>query len=104
MSFEEGVYLDGLYGEYSSLITENKRGIFEMYYKYDLSLGEIAEIKGISRQSVQDSLSSTKKQLLSYEKKLGYYGKKNKVYRLIDGLSEENKQIGESIKSVLGDN
>ena len=104
MSFEEGVYLDGLYGEYSSLLTENKREIFEMYYKLDLSLGEIAEIKGISRQSVQDCVATAKRQLLSYEKKLGYYGKKNEVYRLIDGLTEENKHIGEEIKKILGDN
>ena len=54
MSVEDKVYLIGLFDEYRMLLTENKREIFDMYYQLDLSLGEIAEIKGVSRQSVSD--------------------------------------------------
>ena len=103
MSLEEEVYLDELFGEYSSLLTENKKELFEMYYRLDLSLSEIAEIKKVTRQSVLDGIASIKKQLASYEEKLGFLKKKKSVYALIDRLSDENKQVGEEIKSVLGE-
>ncbi|MBO6264260.1 MAG: DNA-binding protein [Clostridia bacterium] len=103
MSVEEEVYYNYLYEEYSQLLTENQRSVFEMYFGLDLSLGEIAEIKGVSRQSAFDSVSAVKKQLVSLEEKLGLYRKKIAVYRLIEGLSEENKQIGSEIKKILGD-
>ena len=102
MSITDGDYLNALYEEYSSLLTDNRKDIFECYYRLDLSLGEIAELKGVSRQSVCDSLAASKKQLLFLEENLRLYEKKNAVYRLIDRLSAENKAVGEEIKKTLG--
>ena len=60
-----------LWDLYSPLLTEKQREITELYFAYDLSLGEIAEQKGVSRQSVSDCLNKCKKQLSVYEEKLG---------------------------------
>ncbi|MBR1868235.1 MAG: DNA-binding protein [Clostridia bacterium] len=103
MSLDEGVYFDRLFVEYSPLLTEKKRELFEMYFRLDLSLSEIAEINGVTRQSVLDGIASVKKQLSDYESKLGYLKKKNEVYALIDRLSDENASVGEQIKKVLGE-
>ena len=59
-----------LWDLYSPLLTENRREITDLYVNYDLSLGEIAEQKGVSRQSVSDCLQKCKKQLEGYEEKL----------------------------------
>ena len=48
---------------YSPLLTQTQREIADLYFNYDLSLGEIAEQKGVSRQSVSDCLSKCRKQL-----------------------------------------
>ena len=104
MSIKDGVYYAELYSEYSALLTENQRSVFEMYCMCDLSLGEIAEIKGVSRQSVSDSITKTKKMLEDTESKLKLLQKKKAIYALIDGLNDKNAlEIGEKIKGVLGD-
>ena len=103
MSVEEDIYFNALFEEYSSLLTESKRDIFDMFYRLDLGLSEIAEIKGITRQSVADCVSGVRKQLLSFEEKLHLLKKKDAVYQLIGRLSDENKGIGEEIKNVLGE-
>ena len=41
-----------LFDTYGELLTPRKKEICELYLNYDLSLGEIGEEKGISRQSV----------------------------------------------------
>ena len=48
-----------LYDYYGSLLTPRQRECFELRYNQDLSLGEIGEELGISRQGVYDNLSRT---------------------------------------------
>ena len=51
---EEIVQLSILYDFYGDLLSDHKKRIFEDYVLNDLSLSEIAEQKGISRQGVYD--------------------------------------------------
>ncbi len=61
-----------LWDLYSPLLTPTQREITDLYFNFDLSLGEIAEQKGVSRQSVSDCLNKCRKQLEKYENKLGF--------------------------------
>lgn len=56
---------------YGGMLTERARSIMEQYYRDDLSLGEIAENLGISRQGVRHVIKHAEEQLLSCEKTLG---------------------------------
>lgn len=56
---------------YGELLTEKQKTCFDLYYNQDLSLGEIAEEAGISRQGVHDSLARAEASLLELEQKLG---------------------------------
>ena len=61
-----------LWDLYSPLLTATQQEITDLYFNYDLSLGEIAEQKGVSRQSVSDCLQKCRKQLEKYDEKLGF--------------------------------
>ena len=54
-------------------MTATQKEITDLYFNYDLSLGEIAEQKSVSRQSVSDCLQKCRKQLEKYEEKLGFF-------------------------------
>ena len=60
-----------LYDYYGDLLTERQRECFELRYNQDLSLGEIGQELGISRQGVHDNLSRTEALLLNMEAKTG---------------------------------
>lgn len=60
-----------LYDYYGALLTERQRVCFEMRYHQDLSLGEIGDELGISRQGVHDNLSRTEAMLRNMEEKTG---------------------------------
>ncbi len=56
---------------YGDILSERKREIIELYYNEDLSLAEVSEITGISRQGVRDSVKKTELELSQLEEKLG---------------------------------
>ncbi len=59
-----------LYDFYGELLTEHQRSIYEDAVNNDMSLGEIAEERGISRQGVHDLIKRCDKILQDYESKL----------------------------------
>lgn len=61
-----------LWDLYGGLLTPTQRDITDMYFNLDLTVSEIAEQKGISRQGVSDCLNICKKELAEYEEKLGH--------------------------------
>lgn len=60
-----------LYDYYGMLLTDRQRECFEMRYYQDLSLGEIGQELGISRQGVYDNLSRAEALLRNMEAKTG---------------------------------
>ena len=52
---------------YGELLTEKQRDCFDLYCNQDLTLAEIAELMGTSRQGVHDAVTRAENQLLHYE-------------------------------------
>ncbi|MBR5349384.1 MAG: DNA-binding protein [Lachnospiraceae bacterium] len=59
-----------LYDFYGELLTEHQKSVYEDFIFQDLSLSEIASLRGISRQGVFDLLHRINKSLENYEEKL----------------------------------
>ncbi|MDD5936370.1 MAG: sigma factor-like helix-turn-helix DNA-binding protein [Clostridiales bacterium] len=67
---QEVMELSRLYDFYGELLGEHKKQIFEDYVLNDLSLSEIADETGLSRQGVHDIVKRCSKKLREYEEKL----------------------------------
>ena len=59
-----------LFDFYGETLTERQKEFFDLYYNEDLSLGEIAENYGISRQGVRDAIVKGEKTLTRFEEAL----------------------------------
>ena len=70
---------------YDDLLTDKQREVTDMYYNEDMSLSEISEIVGITRQGVRDSIKRAEQIMLDAEQKVGFC-KKFTEYR--KGLTE----------------
>ncbi len=79
---EIGLLLD-FYGE---LLSDSRREAAELYYNEDLSLAEIAEGAGITRQGVRDSINKAKVQLTEYEEKLGLAAKFREIEKTVKDI------------------
>ena len=60
-----------LFDYYGGMLTDKQRDCFDMRYNQDLSLGEIAETLGVSRQAVNDNLTRTEALLRRMEENIG---------------------------------
>ena len=84
---------------YGELLTEKQRDCIVLYYDQDLSLGEIAENTGITRQGVRDSIKRGEATLLEMEEKLGLCRRYRQMYQGLERITQEAKNI-----SLLNDN
>lgn len=76
---EKKEHLSNLFDFYESLLTSKQQEYFRYYYFDDLSLSEIANIYGVSRNAIYDVLQKTFSLLESYEEKLGLFKNINSV-------------------------
>ena len=85
-----------LFDFYGELLTERQREFFDLYYNDDLSLAEIAENNGISRQGVRDVIVRGEKYMQEIEDKTGLI---RRFLQMGDKL-ETIRQAAEEIKTV----
>lgn len=108
----EIAYLMDFYGD---MLTEKQKAFLEYYYNDDLSLSEIAENEGITRQGVRDAIKRAEGQMLEMEEKIGMASRFKKIqeglekivdysdkiteYNLSNGVSKEINEFSVNIKT-----
>ena len=77
-----------LYDFYGELLTEKQKELFDLYYNDDLSLAEISEHMGITRQGVRDGIMRAEHALRSTEEKLGLVAKYGQTQSDLERLAD----------------
>ena len=95
---EERNYLIILYDFYGELLSDKQKEYFEDYYFNNLSLGEISENTGYSRNAIHKNIKGSEEKLYFYEEKLGLYNKKKALDDIIDDITE--KDIKDKLKEL----
>lgn len=84
----EKIVVQGLlYDFYGELLTDHQKQIYEDAVYNDMSLSEIAAIKGISRQGVHDLIKRCDKILTDYESKLHLVEKFTKTKEIVTKIN-----------------
>ena len=84
---------------YGNILAPKMKDALELYYNEDLSLAEISEHLGITRQGVRDGIVRAEEVITDLEKKLGFfakYGKQNSAAKRIFELAERIKTVNDS--------
>ena len=76
-----------LFDYYGDLLTDRQRECFELRYDQDLSLGEIGQELGISRQGVHDNLVRTEALLQNMENKTGCVRRDRDCRKMAEAIS-----------------
>ncbi len=90
-----------LFELYQGLLTDRQRQMFSSHYCYDLSLAEIAEPDGNTRQSVYAVVKNVKAKLDEYEREIGLYKKNQKLIELANEVGV-NEELAQKILEIVG--
>lgn len=85
-----------LYDFYGELLTEHQRNIYEEVVFHDLSLSEIAQEQGISRQGVHDLIKRCDKILSGYEEKLHLISKFQQTRQMVEEIKKLTREYRET--------
>ena len=81
---------------YGDILSDRRRELIELYYNEDLSLKEVSEITGISRQGVRDSVKKTEIELDELEEKLGMAKRFEDIRNQLDTAIKELHKIADN--------
>ncbi|MDR1892337.1 MAG: DNA-binding protein [Oscillospiraceae bacterium] len=80
---------------YGPCLTEKQRELVTYYYNDDLSLSEIAENEGITRQGVRDAVKRSETLLLKLEEELGFYARQRENAKRVATIRDSMVKIAE---------
>ena len=84
---DKRLLIGDLLDTYGELMTEKQRYMLELYYCDDLSLAEVAENVGITRQGVRDALKKSEEFLFAADEKLGVINRNREILKIANELA-----------------
>ena len=75
-----------LFDFYGELLTDKQREYYDLHYNEDLSLYEIAEQRGVSRQAVWDIIRRAEAVMLELEEKTGFIARAERRRQVIEEI------------------
>lgn len=95
------LYVSALLDVYGNFLNEKQRALAEFYYNEDLSLGEIAENEGITRQGVNDAVKRATARLYDLENQCGYCKKFLRLKELTGSLRAADKSAIDETADII---
>lgn len=112
--FEKNMNISLLLDFYGEVLNEKQREILDLYFNEDLSLAEIAESSGLTRQGVRHVIKKAEEELTVLESKLGLANCFSTLGNAYDQIAEhlldvceliaqdiEKKKIIDSLKAEI---
>lgn len=96
----KNLHISALLDVYGAFLGDKARTLTEYYYNEDLSLAEIAENEGITRQGVRDQIKRAEAQLLALEEKCGYCEKFSRLKELSASCKGDDKALSEMLDII----
>ena len=93
---EKNVRMSLLFEFYRNMLTQRQLECVDLYYNEDLSLAEIAEHTGISRQGVRYAIKHAEESLLSYEDRIGLASKISLLNEKLEKAESIVKELKET--------
>ncbi len=100
MDIQDRVMLASLLSEYGALLTEKQRDMLRMYVEMDMSLFEVAEEYGVTRQAVMDAIRHGADALQKYENAVGKVALKRAFVRALDEASAGDPALKARLKTA----
>ena len=106
IQLQDYVQFGQLFEVYQSLLSEDRQKIMADYFEFNMTLVEIAQERGVSRQAILDTIQKSCEKLQFFEKCLRLVEKKQILtQKLTDALflceKSEQKELAKKIEEIL---
>lgn len=91
--FEKDLRMDYLLDFYGEILPDRTREIMEQYYEDDLSLGEIADSFGITRQAIRHVIKKGEQTVLRMEEALGLAARFTALAEAVDTIRKDADEL-----------
>ena len=100
--FEKNLAISDLLDTYSAVLSERHRELLDYYYNQDLSLAEIAQLVGISRQGVRDGIKKAEEELFFLEERLRLWQKTEALRKAAEVLlARSDENVTSAVQQML---
>lgn len=96
---EKFVYYTKLFDCYKNLLKEKEKLTFSYYYEENLSMQEIALLKGISKSAICSTIKNVELKLTNFEHALHLEAKQTELKKIMNTIKDE--KIKEDLKKIL---
>lgn len=102
---DKNVQVGLLFSFYRNMLTERQIECVDLYYNEDLSLAEISEHLGITRQGVRDNIKRAEHTMYDTEERLGLVARFLGISEKLDKIDDIIREIEQSpnVKSLSDD-
>ncbi len=102
---EDRAYICRLIDIYGNALSDRQKDVVDLYYNEDLSLAEISENCGITRQGVRDAIRHGVETLYSLESSLGVSAANDRILKLVGDIknSEDLSEIHRLSDMIIGE-
>ncbi len=102
---EDRAYICRLIDIYGNALSERQKDVVDLYYNEDLSLAEISENCGITRQGVRDAIRHGVEMLYSLENSLGFYVKTERLTKIANDIrkTEDISETHRLAETIIGE-
>lgn len=97
----KNLYVSALLDVYGECLNDKQKELTEYYYNDDLSLAEIAENAGITRQGVRDIIKRAEQRLIELEEKCRYCERFLKLKELSENFKSGDSHAAEEIVGII---
>ena len=85
-----------LFSFYRNMLTDRQNECVDLYYNEDLSLSEISEHLGITRQGVRENIKRAEQSMYDIEQRLGLASKFLRIQEKLDNIDDIIREIEQS--------
>ena len=100
MDIRDRVRLASLLSEYGALLTDRQREMLRLYVEMDMSLFEVAEEYGVTRQAVMDAVKHGADSLQKYEDAVGKVALKESLLSELDRIAADDEALKGKLESL----
>ncbi len=106
IQLQDFVQFGQLFEIYGSLLSDDRQKIMTSYFEFNMTLAEIAQERGISRQAVLDAIQKSCEKLQFFEKNLGVCQKKHDLTQKLSELlplceSAGQNDVKQKVENIL---